>query len=63
MGTLYTFGDIITRCKTESVHFLGLVNSATKTTTVLKGPRDLVSTLQSKGINRVPLLRVLKPQL
>ena len=30
MDTLYTFGDNIDDYKTESVHFLGLVNSATK---------------------------------
>ena len=31
MDTLYTFwGYNITHCKTESVHFLGLMNSATK---------------------------------
>ena len=30
MDTLYTFGDNITHYKTESVHFLGLMNSATK---------------------------------
>ena len=31
MDTLYTFWDNITHYKTESVHFLGLMNSATKT--------------------------------
>ena len=30
MDALYTFGDNITHYKTESVHFLGLMNSATK---------------------------------
>ena len=30
MDTLYTFGDNITHYKTESVHFWGLMNSATK---------------------------------
>ena len=30
MDTLYTFGDTITHHKTESVHFWGLMNSATK---------------------------------
>ena len=30
MVTLYTFGDSITYHKTESVHFSGLMNSATK---------------------------------
>ena len=30
MDTLYTVWDSITRYKTESVHFLGLMNSATK---------------------------------
>ena len=30
MDTLYTFLDNITHYKTESVHFLGLMNSATK---------------------------------
>ena len=30
MDTLYTFGEHITRYKTESVHFLGLMNSATE---------------------------------
>ena len=30
MDTLYTFGDNTTDYKTESVHFLGLMNSATK---------------------------------
>ena len=30
MDTLYTFWDNITHYETESVHFLGLVNSATK---------------------------------
>ena len=30
MDILYTFGDIINFEKTESVHFLGLMNSATK---------------------------------
>ena len=35
MDTLYTFGDNITHYKTESVHFLGLMNSATK----IKQPR------------------------
>ena len=30
MDTLYTFWDNITHYKTESVHFLGLMNSATK---------------------------------
>ena len=31
MDTLYTFRDNITHYKTESVSFLGLMNSATKT--------------------------------
>ena len=30
MDTLYTFLDNITHYRTESVHFLGLMNSATK---------------------------------
>ena len=30
MDTLYTFWDNINHYKTESVHFLGLMNSATK---------------------------------
>ena len=30
MDRLYTFWDNITQYKTESVHFLGLMNSATK---------------------------------
>ena len=30
MDTLYTSGDNVTHYKTESVHFLGLMNSATK---------------------------------
>ena len=30
MDTLYTFGDNIPHYKTKSVHFLGLMNSATK---------------------------------
>ena len=30
MDTLYTFWESITHHKTKSVHFLGLVNSATK---------------------------------
>ena len=30
VDTLYTFWDHITHYKTESVHFLGLMNSATK---------------------------------
>ena len=30
MDTLYTFWDNITHYKTESVHFWGLMNSATK---------------------------------
>ena len=30
MDTLYTFWDNITHYKTKSVHFLGLMNSATK---------------------------------
>ena len=30
MDTLYIFGDNITHYKTESVHFWGLINSATK---------------------------------
>ena len=30
MDTLYTFGDNITHYKTEGVHCLGLMNSATK---------------------------------
>ena len=30
MDTLYTFWDDVTHYKTESVHFLGLMNSATK---------------------------------
>ena len=30
MDTLYTFGDNITHYRTESVHFLGLMNSETK---------------------------------
>ena len=30
MDTLYTFWDNITHNKTKSLHFLGLVNSATK---------------------------------
>ena len=30
MDTLYTFGDNTTQYKTESVPFLGLMNSATK---------------------------------
>ena len=30
MDTLYTFWDNITHYKTESVHLLGLMNSATK---------------------------------
>ena len=34
MDTLYTFGDHITHHKTESVHFFGLVNSATKNPTI-----------------------------
>ena len=33
MDTLYTFWDNITYYKTESVYFLGLMNSATKFTT------------------------------
>ena len=30
MDTLYTFWDKIAHYKTESVHFMGLMNSATK---------------------------------
>ena len=30
MDTLYTFWDNITHYRTESVHFWGLINSATK---------------------------------
>ena len=30
MDTVYTFGDNITHYKTKSVHFLGLMNSATR---------------------------------
>ena len=30
MDTLYTFWDNVTHDKTESVHFSGLMNSATK---------------------------------
>ena len=30
MDTLYTFGDNMTDYKTKSVHFLGLMNSATE---------------------------------
>ena len=44
MDTLYTFWDI-THCKTESVHFLGLLNSAAKKGTILEGSWDLVRRL------------------
>ena len=37
--TLYTFWDNITHYKTESVNFLGLMNSATKHTSQLPGER------------------------
>ena len=36
MDTLYTFEDNITHYKTKSVHFLGLMNSATKDSNLLK---------------------------
>ena len=36
MDTLYTFGDNLTHYKTESVHFFGLMNSATKLTSRLR---------------------------
>ena len=38
MDTLYTFWDSITHYKAESVHFLGLMNSAT-TFKVFYGPQ------------------------
>ena len=38
MDTLYTFWDNITHYETESVHFLGLMNSATKIIDCLLNP-------------------------
>ena len=37
MDTLYTFWDNITHSKNKSVHFLGLMNSATKKPESLRG--------------------------
>ena len=37
MDTLYTFWDNITHYRTESVHFWGLMNSATKVSKVMIG--------------------------
>ena len=37
MDTLYTFWDNITHSKNKSVHFLGLMNSATKLLRCLLG--------------------------
>ena len=39
MDALYTFWDNITHYKTKSVHFLGLMNSATKFSLVTSRPR------------------------
>ena len=48
MDTLYTFWDSITHYKAESVHFLGLMNSATKIiTTVIM---SIVSTISIGSI-------------
>ena len=42
MDTLYTFGDHITHYKTESVHFSGLMDSATKVRALGLGFRVLL---------------------
>ena len=48
MDTLYTFWDNLTHYKAESVHFLGLMNSATKIiTTVIM---SIVSTISIGSI-------------
>ena len=49
MDTLYTFWDNITHYRTESVHFLGLMNSATKGSFGIKGCGDLASGFRIQG--------------
>ena len=49
MDTLYTFWDNITHSKTESVYFLGLINSATK----LKVPFGVSFRVPSKEFEEV----------
>ena len=41
MDTLSTFWDNIARCKTKRVHFLGLMNSATKCRRLVEAVRAL----------------------
>ena len=41
MDTLYTFWDNSTHYKTESVHFWGLMNSATRCRIVKKSQKDV----------------------
>ena len=57
MDTLSTFGDNITHYKTESVHFWGLMNSATRLRFVvlLRERLGLSSGLGSKGFQPIPL--------
>ena len=43
MDTLYTFWDHITYYKTESVHFWGLMNSATKKVSTNHVPQALAA--------------------
>ena len=50
MDTLYTFGDNITHYKTKSVHFLWLMNSATK----LYSSLPLVISSQTLPVHRYP---------
>ena len=57
MDTLYTFWDIITHYNTESVEFLGLINSATRFKQIIqkddaaaKGPGEM----PCRHTNRAP---------
>ena len=57
MDTLYTFWDSITHYKTESVHFLGLMNSATRSR------KRATTTKKTKGIVQpAPRFRLRDPQ-
>ena len=49
MDTLYTFWDSITQQETESVHFLGLMNSATKVSRV-RGKLNSKALAQNCGV-------------
>ena len=56
MDTLYTFWDNITHYKTKSVHFLGLMNSATKEAKSDHNEKTLLEYGLGLGLNSKRLL-------